>query len=67
MAANYIEKNTPQKQSQSDELSGKLDLLSVSVNELNDNQENMRRMFESKLDRLKSDLIANIDTKIRAL
>lgn len=47
--------------------SDKLDTLINAVTEIKSNQDSMRRMFESKLDKMKSDLIANIDCKVRAL
>jgi hypothetical protein len=67
MAAKEPNTSSVSKQRTNDDVSGKLDLLLTSVSELKENQENMKRMFESKLDKLKSDLITNVDTKIRAL
>ena len=39
---------------------GKMDTLLVSVNNIQRNQEQMSRMFEDKLDNLRTDLMANI-------
>lgn len=41
--------------------------LKNEITDLKSSQDNMKRMFESKLDKLRVDLMANVDTKIRAL
>lgn len=48
-------------------MSSKLDTLITAVQELKTSQDGMKRMFESKLDKLRTDLMANVDNKIRAL
>lgn len=45
----------------------KLDTLLAAVSDIKKNQEGMKKMFESKLDKLRSDLMENVDTKVRAL
>ena len=45
----------------------KLNILLDTVLEIKSSQDGLRRMFESKLDKLRSDLMQNIDTKVRAL
>lgn len=45
----------------------KLDTLIRAVNDIKSNQCSFKRMFETKLDALRTDLIENIDTKVRAL
>lgn len=45
----------------------KLDSLLKAVADIKKSQDSMQRMFESKLDRLRTDLMENIDTKVRAL
>ncbi|VDI44280.1 Hypothetical predicted protein [Mytilus galloprovincialis] len=48
-------------------VSEKLDTIVNAIQDLKTNQEGMKRMFESKLDKLRTDLMANVDNKIRAL
>lgn len=48
-------------------MSAKLDTLIEVVKDLKTSQDGMKRMFESKLDKLRSDLMANVDTKVRTL
>ncbi|XP_063404699.1 homeobox protein 9-like [Mytilus trossulus] len=48
-------------------VSEKLDTIVSAIHDLKSNQEGMKRMFESKLDKLRTDLMANVDNKIRAL
>ncbi|VDI60356.1 Hypothetical predicted protein [Mytilus galloprovincialis] len=60
--------SNPQKQADVDSpVSDKLDTLIKVVQDLKIGQEGMKRMFESKLDKLKTDLIASVDNKIRTL
>ena len=49
------------------ELSTKLDMIISSMSDLKKNQESMKKMFESKIDKLKQDLMSNIDSKIKTL
>ena len=44
------------------DMSGKLDALISAVIELKTSQEGMKRMFESKIDKLRSDLMVNVDS-----
>lgn len=44
-----------------------LSLLVQTVLDIKSGQDSMRRMFESKLDKLRGELMTNIDTKVRAL
>ena len=60
--------SNPQKQANVDSpVSYKLDTLIKVVQDLKIGQESMKRMFESKLDKLKTDLIASVDNKIKTL
>ncbi|CAC5381140.1 unnamed protein product [Mytilus coruscus] len=60
--------SNPQKQANVDSpVSDKLDTLIKVVQDLKIGQEGMKRMFESKLDKLKTDLIASVDNKIKTL
>ncbi|CAC5412945.1 unnamed protein product [Mytilus coruscus] len=60
--------SNPQKQANVDSpFSNKLDTLIKVVQDLKIGQEGMKRMFESKLDKLKTDLIASVDNKIKTL
>jgi hypothetical protein len=43
-------------------MSGKLDTLISAVIELKTGQEGMKRMFESKIDKLRLDLMVNVDS-----
>ncbi|CAC5360994.1 unnamed protein product [Mytilus coruscus] len=45
----------------------KLETLIGVVKDLKTSQDNMARMFESKLDKLRTDLMASVDSKVRAL
>ncbi|CAG2219113.1 unnamed protein product [Mytilus edulis] len=45
----------------------KLEILIGAVKDLKTSQDNMARMFESKLDKLRTDLMASVDSKVRAL
>lgn len=45
----------------------KLDTLITAVKDLQTGQKNMKEMFESKLDKLKSELVTTIDTKVGQL
>ena len=49
------------------DMSGKCDTLISAVIELKTSQEGMKRMFESKIDKLKTDLMATVDSKVRTL
>ncbi|CAG2193350.1 unnamed protein product [Mytilus edulis] len=49
------------------DVSNKLDSIINSIKELKTSQDSMKRMFESKLDKLRTDLMANVDNKVRAL
>ncbi|KAJ8313163.1 hypothetical protein KUTeg_009279 [Tegillarca granosa] len=53
--------------SNSNSNSNKSDKLIDAVKELKSSQDSMERMFESKLDKLKSDLMTNVSEKVRAL
>ena len=44
------------------DMSGKLDTLISAVIELKTGQEGMKRMFESKIDKLRLDLMVNVDS-----
>ena len=44
------------------DMSGKLDALISAVIELKTSQEGMKRMFESKINKLRSDLMVNVDS-----
>ena len=58
----------PSKLSEDNEnVSSKLDTLINAVKGLKCSQDEMKRMFESKLDKLRSDLMSSVDTKIRVL
>lgn len=48
-------------------ISQKLDTVINSIQGLKTSQDSMKRMFESKLDKLKTDIIASVDSKISAL
>ena len=39
----------------------------ISVQEIKEGQEVMKRMFESKIDKLRTDVLSTIDEKIKAL
>lgn len=67
MASNNVHKNKDKIAEQDVGVSAKLDTLIQSIQDLKTNQESIKRMFESKLDKLKVDLIASVDTKIKAL
>lgn len=45
----------------------KLDSILAVVSDIKKSQDGMQKMFESKLDKLRTDLMQNIDVKIRAL
>lgn len=47
--------------------SEKLDMLLLSVSEIKTSQENMKKMFESKLDRMRNELTENINSKVKSL
>ena len=62
-----VSSSNPQKQADVDSpVSDKLETL-IKVQDLKIGQEGMKRMFEYKLDKLKTDLIARVDNKIRTL
>ena len=48
-------------------ISQKLDTVINSIQGLKTSQDSMKRMFESKLDKLKTEIIASVDSKISAL
>ena len=48
-------------------VSQQIETLMSNVSDVKKNQESMQRMFERKLDRMKNDLMANIDEKVNAL
>ncbi|CAG2189828.1 unnamed protein product [Mytilus edulis] len=58
---------TNQNKNTDPSVSEKLDTIVSAIHDLKSNQEGMKRMFESKLDKLRTDLMANVDNKIRAL
>jgi len=47
--------------------SEKLNSILTAVNDLKKTQDDMKRMFESKLDKMKTDLMQNIDSRVSAL
>lgn len=49
------------------DMSGKLDTLISAVIELMTSQEGMKRMFESKIDKFRSDIMENVDCKMCSL
>lgn len=49
------------------DMSPKLDTLLRAVSDLQKSQDGMRHMFESKLEKFKTYLVENIDTKVRPL
>ncbi|CAC5405643.1 unnamed protein product [Mytilus coruscus] len=55
------------KQNPDHDVSNKFDSLINAVKELKTSQHSMKRMFELKLDKLRTDLMANVDNKVRAL
>ncbi|VDI73217.1 Hypothetical predicted protein [Mytilus galloprovincialis] len=62
-----VSSSNPQKQADVDSpVSDKLETL-IKVQDLKIGQEGMKRMFEYKLDKLKTDLITSVDNKIRTL
>ena len=49
------------------DLSSKMDMLLLSVNEIKKNQEGMKKTLEKKIDKLRNDLLENMNSKITAL
>ncbi|VDI73917.1 Hypothetical predicted protein [Mytilus galloprovincialis] len=50
-----------------DSLESSIKLLVDSVKEIKEGQDSMKRMFESKIDRLRNDVLTTIDEKMKAL
>lgn len=48
-------------------ISKKLDTVINAIKDIKINQDGIKRMFESKLDKLRKDLLKNVDEKIQAL
>lgn len=48
-------------------ISNKLDTVINAIKDIKINQDGMKRMFESKLDKLRKDLLKNVDEKIQSL
>ena len=48
-------------------ISNKLDTVINAIKDIKINQDGIKRMFESKLDKLRKDLLKNVDEKIQAL
>jgi len=61
MASNSASSGQPQTDA------SKLDAVLLAIADMRDNQDSLKRMFESKLDKIRHDLITNIDVKVRAL
>ena len=60
-------KQTKMAEKVSDELRAQISLIATSVKEIKDGQDSMKRMVESKIDKLRSDVLSTIDEKIRVL
>ena len=60
-------KQTKMADKVSDELKAQISLIATSVKEIKDGQDSMKRMVESKIDKLRSDVLSTIDEKIRVL
>ncbi|VDH96885.1 Hypothetical predicted protein [Mytilus galloprovincialis] len=50
-----------------DDISSSIKLLVSSVNEIKQGQESMKKMFESKIDQLRNDVLSIIDQKMQVL
>lgn len=61
------DKQYKQNNGSDNEVASKLDALISAVNGIQKSQDGLRKMFESKLDKLRTDLMENIDGKVRAL
>lgn len=51
----------------SDDLKTQILSIATSVKEIKEGQDGMKRMFESKIDKLRNDVLSTIDEKLRAL
>ena len=60
-------KQTKMAEKVSDELRAQISLIATSVKEIKEGQDSMKRMVESKIDKLRSDVLSTIDEKIRVL
>ena len=61
------QKSTTSSQSSIDTVSKQLQTLITSVDEIKKNQDGLKKTLESKIDKLKTDLMTNIETKVKAL
>lgn len=55
------------KMANTDDISSSIKLLVSSVNEIKQGQESMKKMFESKIDKLRNDVLSTIDQKMQVL
>ena len=62
-----VSKQTKMAEKVGDELKAQILLIATSVKDIKDGQDIMKRMVESKIDKLRSDVLSTIDEKMHAL